>query len=178
MALNIIFSGLGGQGVVFLTRLIANAAMLQGTAVIGTETHGLSQRGGPVMTHLKLGTATSPLILRGTAHLLVALDHNEALSQLTNLGSNSRVILASKTTFPQEILFHLNNSAIEVFHVDPLLRANIFLAGCIAGQYSQYLPFENVQAALNQISKRDRDENFEALLCGYHHSNTGVTWHG
>ena len=53
----IILAGLGGQGVIFATRLIAQAAVRLGWPVVGSETHGMSQRGGSVLSHLKLAAA-------------------------------------------------------------------------------------------------------------------------
>ncbi|MGD2016130.1 MAG: 2-oxoacid:acceptor oxidoreductase family protein, partial [Desulfobacterales bacterium] len=58
----LIISGVGGQGVLFVTRLLAEAAILRGLAVFTSETHGMAQRGGTVLSHLKVGEHTSPLI--------------------------------------------------------------------------------------------------------------------
>jgi indolepyruvate ferredoxin oxidoreductase beta subunit len=63
----IVISGLGGQGVLFVTRLLAEAAMELGLPVLTAETHGMAQRGGTVLSHLKLGAFTSPLIRAATA---------------------------------------------------------------------------------------------------------------
>jgi indolepyruvate ferredoxin oxidoreductase beta subunit len=58
----IIISGVGGQGVLFVTRLLAEAAIGKGLAVFTSETHGMAQRGGTVLSHLKVGEFSSPLI--------------------------------------------------------------------------------------------------------------------
>ena len=65
----IVVSGLGGQGVLFLTRVIAEAALCQGAAVLTAETHGMAQRGGSVLSTIKVGPFRSPLMARGTADL-------------------------------------------------------------------------------------------------------------
>jgi indolepyruvate ferredoxin oxidoreductase, beta subunit len=69
----IVISGVGGQGVLFVTRLLAEAAIARGLAVLSSETHGMAQRGGTVISHLKLGAFSSPLIRPGHADLLLAL---------------------------------------------------------------------------------------------------------
>ena len=69
MRQQIVISGLGGQGVLFLTRVIAEAALRQGAAVLTAETHGMAQRGGSVLSTVKIGAFRSPLIARGTADL-------------------------------------------------------------------------------------------------------------
>lgn len=69
----IVISGVGGQGVLFVTRLLAEAAMMRNLPVFTSETHGMAQRGGTVVSHLKVGDFSSPLIRRGKADGLMAL---------------------------------------------------------------------------------------------------------
>jgi len=69
----IVLCGLGGQGILFLTRLIAGAAMREGKEVLAAETHGMAQRGGPVEAHLKLGAFHSSLVRPGRADAVLAL---------------------------------------------------------------------------------------------------------
>ena len=69
----IVISGVGGQGVLFITRLLAEAAIEKGLPVFTSETHGMAQRGGTVISHLKVGKFASPLINPGQADGLIAL---------------------------------------------------------------------------------------------------------
>lgn len=69
----IVVSGVGGQGVLFVTRLLADAAILRGMSVLTSETHGMAQRGGIVVSHLKAGGFPSPLVRPGQADGLIAL---------------------------------------------------------------------------------------------------------
>ena len=69
----VIISGVGGQGVLFVTRLLAEAAIAKGLSVITSETHGMAQRGGTVVSHLKVGDFSSPLIRPAQADGLIAL---------------------------------------------------------------------------------------------------------
>jgi len=69
----IVISGVGGQGVLFVTRVLALAAMAKGLPVITSETHGMAQRGGTVVSHLKVGRFYSPLIRPATADGLLVL---------------------------------------------------------------------------------------------------------
>ena len=68
----IIISGVGGQGVLFITRLLAEAAINKGLPVLTSETHGMAQRGGTVVSHFKVGDFSSPLIRPGHADGLIA----------------------------------------------------------------------------------------------------------
>ena len=69
----IVISGVGGQGVLFVTRLLAEAAIGCGLPVLTSETHGMAQRGGTVISHFKVGEFYSPLIRSGQADGLIAL---------------------------------------------------------------------------------------------------------
>ncbi len=73
MRQQIVISGVGGQGVLFITRLLAEAAIMKGFSVFTSETHGMAQRGGTVLSHLKVGNFASPLIRPGNANGLLAL---------------------------------------------------------------------------------------------------------
>ncbi len=73
----IILCGRGGQGIVFLTRLIGDIATEQGLGVISSETHGMAVRGGSINSHLRIGPFYSPLIREGHADVLVSLDPAE-----------------------------------------------------------------------------------------------------
>jgi len=76
----IVISGVGGQGVLFVTRLLAEAAIDKGLEVFTSETHGMAQRGGTVLSHLKVGGFASPLIRPMQADGLLALKM-ESISQ-------------------------------------------------------------------------------------------------
>lgn len=76
----IVLSGVGGQGILFITRLLADAAIAGGFPVLTSETHGMAQRGGVVVSHLKVGGFDSPLVRTGRADLLIVLkEENIAL---------------------------------------------------------------------------------------------------
>lgn len=69
----VIISGVGGQGVLFVTRLLAEAAINKGLPVFTSETHGMAQRGGTVLSHFKVGAFSSPLIRPLQADILILL---------------------------------------------------------------------------------------------------------
>lgn len=69
----IVVSGVGGQGVLFVTRLLADTAIRKGASVLTSETHGMAQRGGVVVSHLKVGDFSSPLVRASRADGLIVL---------------------------------------------------------------------------------------------------------
>jgi len=101
----IVISGVGGQGVLFITRLLAEAAIIKGISVFTSETHGMAQRGGTVLSHLKVGNFSSPLIRAGNANGLLALKadsltrHGYLLKPGAWAAVNSRDTMAAEYEF-------------------------------------------------------------------------------
>ncbi len=97
---NIIISGTGGQGLITLLQILAEAALIEGLDVKTSELHGLSQRGGSVETHLRFGkNIYSPLISLGSADLILGLEIVEGLRAFPYANSKT-VFLVNKYLFP------------------------------------------------------------------------------
>ncbi|HDS17090.1 MAG TPA: pyruvate ferredoxin oxidoreductase [Proteobacteria bacterium] len=91
----LLLAGLGGQGVVFLSRLISQAALLNGDSFITYESHGMAMRGGSVTSQVKIGNYRSPLIGRGQADLLLVLAAPEYLRNRHLLQENGQALINS-----------------------------------------------------------------------------------
>ena len=89
--INFVLSGLGGQGILFMTKIIAKTALRKGYSIMGAETHGMAQRGGSVISHLRLGDVSSSLIKPGSAQFLLSLEENEAYRNLPFLAKNGHL---------------------------------------------------------------------------------------
>jgi len=77
---NVILCGVGGQGTLLASNVLAETAMRAGFDVKKSEVHGMAQRGGSVVSHVRFGTQiASPLVRRGAADLLLAFEELEAL---------------------------------------------------------------------------------------------------
>ncbi len=97
---NIVISGAGGQGLITLLQIIAEAALFQGFDVKTSELHGLSQRGGSVETHLRFGEKVySPLISLGSADLILGLELLEGLRAAV-YANKETVFLLNKFILP------------------------------------------------------------------------------
>jgi len=92
--------GIGGQGTIKASTIIGEAAMGKGLNVVMSEVHGMAQRGGTVITELKIGEVQSPLIKEGAADLLIAFEPAEALRSLNKVGRDSFVIVNSSSVIP------------------------------------------------------------------------------
>lgn len=97
MNYNIILAGVGGQGGLSVSVLITRAAMAAGYSVKQSEVHGMSQRGGEVLAHLRISDREiqSPTIPKGEADLILAFEPLEALRYLSWLSGESGMVVAS-----------------------------------------------------------------------------------
>lgn len=92
--------GVGGQGTVKASTIVGEAVMKKGLNVVMSEVHGMAQRGGTVVTELKIGEVYSPLIKEGAADLLIAFEPAEALRSLNKINKESFVIVNSAPIVP------------------------------------------------------------------------------
>lgn len=102
--LNILLAGVGGQGTVLAAKLLAQAAEAKGWQVRTAETIGMAQRGGNVVSHVRMGDegepVYAPLIARGTADLIVAFEPAEAARVLGYLKPGGTMVCASTAIQP------------------------------------------------------------------------------
>lgn len=101
MSVNVILAGVGGQGAVLASKLLARAAMGRGLPVKTAETIGMAQRGGSVFSHVRMGEgAHSPLVGRGRADAIVAFEPAEAVRQLPLLRRGGMVVASDAPVVP------------------------------------------------------------------------------
>lgn len=121
---NIVICGVGGQGLITLTKILALSAQEEGYEVKTSELHGLAQRGGSVETHIRFGEKIySPLIKQGGADLIIALEAQEAI----------------------KASFYASKKAGTLFLINKFLTP-------IIGQ--EIIPVEKVSKILNNFSKK------------------------
>jgi indolepyruvate ferredoxin oxidoreductase beta subunit len=104
---NIIITGVGGQGNVMASRVLAGMLVSAGYVVTIGETFGMSQRGGSVMSHLRVSSTSvlSPQIPQGRADIIIALEPVEALRVLTKYGNPDVAVLAnSRMVYPMGVI--------------------------------------------------------------------------
>ena len=101
MSTSIILCGVGGQGTILASKLIADAAMARGIPVKSAETIGMAQRGGSVFSNVRLGEGvSSPLIGKGKADLIIAFEPAEAARMLSYLRPGGRLIVSDRPIVP------------------------------------------------------------------------------
>ncbi len=133
---NLIFSGVGGQGVLLATELICGAALQAGKDVKKSEIHGMAQRGGSVVSHVRYGEKVySPIIEKGTADVVVSFELLEAARYLEFLKPGGMVIvndlrlapmpvLTGKAEYPADLDQRLADKAAKVYKLPAQEVAN------------------------------------------------------
>ncbi len=170
---NILFSGVGGQGILLASELTAYAQLEAGFDVKKSEVHGMAQRGGSVEAHLRYGERVySPLIEPGTADILVAFEILEAARYLPYLHKDSAVVVNTqkilppavamgKASYPADILDELTSRGINVVALDAfsvarevgeLRTANVAMVGAMSNFLSV-----NKQVFLDVIETRVKE---------------------
>jgi indolepyruvate ferredoxin oxidoreductase, beta subunit len=99
MTYDIILAGVGGQGVLSLAAIVARAAMIDGLFVRQSEVHGMAQRGGAVLAHLRISDAkiAGDLVPSGGADMILAMEPLESLRYLSYLKPDGIVVSASES---------------------------------------------------------------------------------
>jgi len=98
---SVVLVGVGGQGILLASEIVAQAAMKAGFDVKTNEVHGMAQRGGSVIAQIRYGKEVfSPLVAKGTAKVLGALERIEALRYADYLADDGLVVVNSQTLVP------------------------------------------------------------------------------
>ena len=92
---NVLIVGVGGQGVIMVSKVLARICQLQGYSVKQSEVHGMAKRGGTVFSHVRFGSKVwSPTIPKGKSDILVALEWAEGLRWLNQLNRKTGTLIA------------------------------------------------------------------------------------
>ena len=122
--INVLIVGVGGQGTLFAGKVIGEVAEKSGLMVKQSEVHGMAQRGGSVVTYVRIGDQViSPLIEKGEADLIVAFEQLEALRWIEFLKPNGSVIVNEQMISPMPVIIGAAKYPADVF--DRLDRAGV-----------------------------------------------------
>lgn len=102
--ISVLFAGVGGQGIVLASKILAKVAFNSGLMVKESELHGMAQRGGSVVSHVRFGDKVhSPLIPLGKADILVSLEELEGLRYISFLKKDGCVIFNKNVSIPSTV---------------------------------------------------------------------------
>jgi indolepyruvate ferredoxin oxidoreductase beta subunit len=174
--LNVIITGVGGQGNILASHILASAAIADGFHTVIGETYGQSQRGGAVMSHVRISKEMEygPLIPRGGAHVIVGLEPMETL-RVAAIYANpqTKVIVNPRPNYPlmvlygaqeypevDELLARINDMTDEVKVVESTelakeageaMASNVVMVGALAGSGWVPIPAETFTDVLEEV---------------------------
>lgn len=193
---NMIFCGVGGQGVVLMANIVGESCSRSGANVVSGELHGLSQRGGSVVAHQRIGkNVMSPLVPYGEADVIVSLEPMEALRYISFLKEGGTVITNTRIIHPPletqelvkeergsyitygEILERLRSSGANVREVDAAAIAeeagnpqtvNVVMVGALAALPGFPVEKEHMlEATKENVPKKALEVNLTAFEKGF-----------
>jgi indolepyruvate ferredoxin oxidoreductase beta subunit len=176
---NFVLGGLGGQGILFMTKILAQAALDKGMNVMGAETHGMAQRGGSVVSHLRLGEVESSLVGAGQAQFLLALDEHEAYRNLPFLAEGGHLYAnALGNPFPRaEVKSYLDGinafyracpAAKIAMDLGAPMSTNLALLGYFSAFGQGPLSHQELRGTVEKVSPdRFREVNLKVFDAGY-----------
>lgn len=183
---NIMIVGVGGQGTLLASRILGNCVIKEGYDVKVSEVHGMSQRGGSVVTYLKYGDKVySPIVGKGEADIILAFEELEALRAMPYLKMGGKIIvntqqinpmpvIVGKADYPANILATLENAG-DVIALDALSLAkqsgnikavNVVLIGVLAK--SSGIAYEKwIDTIKTTVPEKFLEINLKAFDAGY-----------
>lgn len=184
--LSIMIVGVGGQGTLLASRILGNLAVAEGYDVKVSEVHGMSQRGGSVVTYVKYGDKVdSPIIDEGGADLILAFEELEAYRYLPYLKKGGRIIcnaqnidpmpvITGAMKYPENITDKIKAKGVDIITVDAadialkagnIRTVNVVLIGVLSK--SMDIPEEKwVETIKATVPEKAVDVNIKAFSLG------------
>ncbi len=186
--INIILTGVGGQGVITAANILGKAALKEKINVFVSEVHGMAQRGGSVNCSVRMGNVSGPLVSSGTADVILSTEPIEALRYIQYSNKNTKIITDINPVIPytvsvgeekypdiQEVFNELKKYG-KLYKIDAvkiskdagaLITKNIVLLGALAA--TDVLPFKSeklFETILENIPSKFKDMNKKAFEGG------------
>ena len=184
---NIMIVGVGGQGTLLASKLLGRLFVNEGLDVKVSEVHGMSQRGGSVVTYVRFGDKVySPIVDKGEADYIISFEKIEAARYADHLAKGGKIItntqeidpmtvITGAAEYPSGILEELSKKGMEIDAMDALSLAkaagsvkavNIVLMGRLAKYFD--IPTQNWIAALEEVvAPKFVEMNKKAFHLGY-----------
>lgn len=188
MSLNIVVAGIGGQGLLTFASILASAALRRNIKALVAETHGLSQRGGSVRVHVRIGDVDAPLVPRRLADAIVALELIEAVRSIEYANRNTVIVTNKQIRRPplpgvkapsiDEVLNMFREFKLKSYIVDAeeialkagsSLSTNMVMLGALlkTGVLSKLLDIQDVEEVIKSMGGPWIEVNLRALRKGY-----------
>jgi indolepyruvate ferredoxin oxidoreductase beta subunit len=183
---NIVIAGVGGQGVLMASKVLAESALASGMDVKQNEVHGMAQRGGSVISFVRIGEQVhSPVVMPGTADMLISFEPLEALRYIHYLKPGGRLVYnkvainpstvaSGLAVYPTDVEQQISAICAKALGIDALAIAREAGNGkavnmVMVGTVMRHLPFKDeiITEVVKQISQgKGVEVNLKALAGG------------
>jgi indolepyruvate ferredoxin oxidoreductase beta subunit len=189
---NLVIVGVGGQGIILVSRIVGEAALKSGLNVMVSEMHGLAQRGGKVISTIRIGDAHSPLIGKGEADMILGFEPVETYRYLNMASKKTTIITSVNPMYPpavfagdndypklEQLLENLENIGKKLIKLDtekmallaglPVIVTNIIMLGALSGACEE-LPIhaDKLKETIKEsVPLRFIDSNIKAFELGF-----------
>jgi indolepyruvate ferredoxin oxidoreductase beta subunit len=190
LKLDIVFTGIGGQGIIASSDILCEAALIDGFDVTKAETHGMAQRGGTIVTHVRIGDeVSSPLIERGTSDVIIGFEILETARILPMLKPSGTVVMNKKSIPPytqtsnqtklitnEKLVTLIREKALKIYEIDGTniadkignnIVVNIVILGAFSVIQENPIKKTSLKRAISNRMKKDYIEiNLKAFQLG------------
>jgi indolepyruvate ferredoxin oxidoreductase beta subunit len=188
---NLVVVGVGGQGIILVSRIIGEAALKSGLNVMVSEIHGMAQRGGMVVSTIRIGDAHSPMIGRGEADMILGFEPVETYRALEMASEKTTIITSVNQIYPPVVslegesypdldlllenlkvgkrLVTMDAENLAISKGFPVIVTNIILLGALSGACKE-LPVsaDKIKETIREnVPKRFCDDNIRAFDLGF-----------
>jgi indolepyruvate ferredoxin oxidoreductase beta subunit len=186
MRYDLLLVGVGGQGIITISEILATAAISKGIKAIVTQDRGLAQRGGSVKAHVRLGNVYSPTIPKYSAHAIISLEMREILGYIDYINKDTILLISTKSINYKGVLVNeeekldkeeikklLNPIKNHILFVDVESKtkemgmtkgANIYMLGIIFGldaKIKKFITKDEIMSAIKKLLRNNIEANLE-----------------
>lgn len=194
---NLVVVGVGGQGIILVSRIVGEAALKSGLNVMVSEIHGMAQRGGMVVSTIRIGDAHSPMIGRGEADMILGFEPVETYRHLDLASERTTIVTSINPIYPptvyagdekypdlEELLNNLENIGKKLVKLDaekmaqvaklPVITTNIIMLGALSGACEDFpISTEKLKETIKEnVPSRLVDANLKAFDLGFEEAKT------
>lgn len=188
---NIVIAGVGGQGILLAAEILGTAAVKEGLNVRVSEIHGMAQRGGAVVSNVRMGNkVAAPTVLDGRADVILGFEPLETLRNTRFASENTFVLMSDEMIFPsgvaagsieypslEEVIKQIHSFTKNVVVVEAakmaveagnILTRNVVMIGALAAAGKVPVKIENLEEALRElVPAKYLEVNVKAFELGY-----------
>lgn len=189
---NCVVVGVGGQGIILVSRIIGEAALNSGLNVMVSEIHGMAQRGGMVMGTVRIGDVHSSMMRRGQADIVLGFEPVETYRHLDVFSKKTTIVLNLHPVFPFTVtsgkdaypdigvlVSHLKQAAARVIEMNtkklahaghlPAIVSNVIMLGALSGACQDFpVSKENLRNTIKEsVPQKFVEANLSAFDLGY-----------